>query len=54
MGNNLLGKYQKQHWGIEDFGRGKSPTSKARHRRTIKKKALRCFINDLKKYENEK
>ena len=45
---NLLTKYMKSHYKIEDFGRGKNKTSKARHRRVIKKKSLREFIKDLK------
>lgn len=33
-------KYMKFHWKIDDFGRGKNKTSKARHRRIIKENLL--------------
>lgn len=41
-------KYMKSHYRIEDFGRGKSKVSKARHRRIIKKKSLKELFKDLK------
>jgi len=49
MTTNILTHYMKSNWKVEDFGRGKSPVSKARHRRIIKKKANREFLNDLNK-----
>lgn len=45
--SNLINKYQKSHYKVEDFGRGKSVVAKARHRRTIKKKALREFNREV-------
>ncbi|MDR1938337.1 MAG: hypothetical protein LBQ73_07555 [Tannerellaceae bacterium] len=35
-------------YGAEDFGRGKSPAAKARHRRAIKRAAKRKFVSILK------
>lgn len=45
--SNLIGKYQKSHYKVEDFGRGKSKVAKARHRRTIKRKSLREYFKNL-------
>lgn len=47
MSNNLLLKYMKSNWKVEDFGRGKSKVAKQRHRRIIKKKSLNEFLKDL-------
>jgi hypothetical protein len=44
---SLLKKFMKAHYKCDDFGRGKSPTAKKRHRRTIKKKSLREFFKSL-------
>lgn len=41
-------KYMKSHWKVYDFGRGKNKTSKARHRRFLKKKSIREYLRDLK------
>jgi hypothetical protein len=49
MGSNILLKYMKSNWKSEDFGRGKSKVAKARHRRSLKRKANRELLNDLNK-----
>jgi hypothetical protein len=49
---NILIKYLKSNYRVEDFGRGKSKVSKARHRRRLKKRAYREFLTDLLKCEN--
>lgn len=52
MSTNLLLKYMKSNWKIDDFGRGKSKVAKNRHRRIIKKNSLREFLKDLSKINN--
>lgn len=37
----------KSHWKSDDFGRGKTKTAKARHKRAIKRKSLREFLKDF-------
>lgn len=43
---NIL-RYMKSHWRIDDFGRGKSKVAKSRHKRILKKQALREYFKDL-------
>ena len=40
---NLLKKYMIRDYRSDDFGRGKSKTSKGRHRRKIKKRSQLCL-----------
>jgi len=49
MSTNILLRYMKSNYKIEDFGRGKSRIAKGRQRRIIKKKSYREFNNDLSK-----
>ncbi len=44
---NLFNKYQKSDWKCDDFGRGKTRTSRSRHRRAIKKIVLRKLKKEL-------
>ena len=46
---NILKKYAKSNYQVEDFGRGKSVTAKARNRRAIKRKANARMLADLNK-----
>ena len=48
MKNNLYTKYMKRNWILaDDGGRGKSPVSKARNRRILKKLAKRAYLKDM-------
>lgn len=51
MGKGLIKKYQKAHWMSDDFGRGKNPTAKGRHRRSVKKVSKNRMKRDFKKSE---
>lgn len=46
---SLLKKYAKSNYQVDDFGRGKSPTAKARNKRAIKRKAKARLASDTKK-----
>lgn len=37
---SLYQRLMKSNWNVEDFGRGKSKTSKARHKRSLKRKTI--------------
>lgn len=37
---SLYQRLMKSNWNEEDFGRGKSKTSKARHKRRLKRKTI--------------
>jgi hypothetical protein len=43
MKTNIMNRIAKSSYKVEDFGRGKSPASKARNRRAIKRASKTAF-----------
>lgn len=52
MNKGTYNKRQKSDYKSDDFGRGKSPAAKGRHRRSIKKKAKRQTDRDYNDPDN--